>query len=107
MSDEQTIEKQTYTVREAATILGVSQATIYQAIKDDLLPAIHIGRSVRISRAVIERALAGDLPVTASGRERMRTPNVGPRSIANPDEWAERLARELEIRARVKGGDLY
>jgi len=56
---------------------------------------------------MIERALAGDFPGTASTEKRMRPPNVGPRSIANPDEWAERQAREMELRARVKGGELY
>lgn len=104
----ETIEKQTYKVREAAKILGVPLTTLYQAIKDERFPAIHVGNAVRISRAVIQRALDGEYQMTRSGQERMAPQNVvRARQAEDPDEWAERQAHELEIRTRVKGGELY
>lgn len=108
MSDEQTIEKQTYTMKEAATILGVLLALMYDAAANEEFPCIRIGKAMRVSRATVERILAGELhvdsraPIRAMRKERARAARV-----ENPDAWAERLARELEIRARVKGGDLY
>lgn len=41
------------TVREAAEILGVNIKTIYEAIRKGTIPAIRIGRVIRISRSVL------------------------------------------------------
>lgn len=46
-----------YTVKEAAEVLGVSPATIRRLIDRGKLPAIRVGRSVRIERCVLEQIL--------------------------------------------------
>jgi len=49
----------TYSVPEAARVLGIGTRSVYQAIRDGRLPALRIGRrpKLRIPRAVINRML--------------------------------------------------
>jgi excisionase family DNA binding protein len=47
------------TVREAATKLHFSHATIYRLIKEGVLPANRIGKNLRIPIAEFERYIAG------------------------------------------------
>jgi excisionase family DNA binding protein len=48
----------TYSVADAATLLGISQATLYRVIGRGDIPAIRFGRAVRIPAHVITRLLA-------------------------------------------------
>lgn len=43
-------EKRTYTVTEIQDILGVSQPTIYNLIKQNLFHCVKIGRAIRVSK---------------------------------------------------------
>ena len=49
----------TYSVREAAQVLGVGLNSVYQAIRDGRLPALRVGRKpkLRIPRAAIKDLL--------------------------------------------------
>lgn len=51
-------EQLMHTVVEAARILRVGRSTIYVLMNNASLRPVHIGRSVRISRAELERYVA-------------------------------------------------
>lgn len=50
--------RQTYTVREAAAILGVGAATLYRAIERQEVPAIRIGRRRVVATQWVDRQVA-------------------------------------------------
>lgn len=52
-------ERLTYTVPEAAALLGISRNTTYEAIRTGQIPAIRIGRRLVISRVQLDRLLSG------------------------------------------------
>lgn len=52
------IERETYTVREAAAVLGISRYTLYDMVKAGTFPAIRLGGRVLIARAQIDKVLA-------------------------------------------------
>lgn len=58
-------ERPTMTVPEAAEALGVHRDTVYDAVRRGELPAIRLGRTVRIPTARIARML--DLPTQDDG----------------------------------------
>jgi excisionase family DNA binding protein len=51
-------QRLTWTVEEAATLLGISRATAYEAAKTGALPHIKIGRRILVPVAAVERMLA-------------------------------------------------
>jgi excisionase family DNA binding protein len=52
-------ERRTYTIEEAAEMLGISRATAYEAVKRGQLPALRLGRRrFVISAAALNRLLA-------------------------------------------------
>jgi excisionase family DNA binding protein len=52
-------ERLTYTVREAAHVLGLSRNSVYQGIATGEIPSVRIGRRLVIPRRKI-RLLLGD-----------------------------------------------
>lgn len=52
-------ERQTLSVEEAATLLGIGRTTAYAAVRSGTLPAVRIHRRVVVPRAAIERLLSG------------------------------------------------
>jgi excisionase family DNA binding protein len=68
------IERQTVTVEEAATILGVGRNKAYEAARSGEIPTIRIGKRLLVPRAALKRLLAvgaqplgvNDLPEKAS-----------------------------------------
>jgi excisionase family DNA binding protein len=44
-----------YTVRETANLLRVSEITVRRYIADGRLPAVRVGRSVRVEKEAVER----------------------------------------------------
>ena len=46
------------TVAEAAAVLRIGRATAYDYIREEILPAIHMGRRVVISKAALVRLTA-------------------------------------------------
>lgn len=53
------VRVQTYSVSEAARVLGIGEESIYQAIREGRLPALKVGRKpkLRIPRVAIEELL--------------------------------------------------
>ena len=50
------------TVVEVAAALRVSRATIYRLVHGGVLPAVQVGKSVRVSRAAVDSFLRGSSP---------------------------------------------
>lgn len=55
------MEKQTYTVREAAALLGIPQSTLYQVIRDgrldERITPVRFGSSIRIPKRDVYEVL--------------------------------------------------
>jgi excisionase family DNA binding protein len=49
--------RHTYTVTEAAQILGISRSSAYEAIRRGEIPSIVIGHRIVIARTAIDRLL--------------------------------------------------
>lgn len=56
------MEKLTYNVAEAAIRLGVSEPSLYQAIKKGEMPVIRIGHRVLVPKAALEKMLENATP---------------------------------------------
>ena len=50
-------ERKTYTVQEAAALLGVNHKGVYAAIAENQFPYIRVGRRILIPRAALDRLL--------------------------------------------------
>jgi excisionase family DNA binding protein len=61
------MERRTYTVTEAATVLGISRTSAYERVRTGELPALRLGRRIVITRAVVEALLSG-LPTLGDGQ---------------------------------------
>lgn len=48
------------TVEEVAVIFRIGRSAAYEAVRRGQIPALRLGRKLRISRAAIERLLCGD-----------------------------------------------
>jgi len=57
--------KLTYTVPEAAALLGISRSTAYECVRRGEIPSLTLGRRVLITRTQLEQLL-GPLPATSS-----------------------------------------
>jgi excisionase family DNA binding protein len=55
------------TPREAAALLGLSEKCIRRWISDRRLPAVHVGRCVRIRRSDLAKVIAGGLAAVEPG----------------------------------------
>jgi excisionase family DNA binding protein len=53
------IVKQTYSVEEAARILGVGRNSAYEAVRAGQIPAIRVSHRILVPRAALERLLEG------------------------------------------------
>ena len=51
------VQRQTYTVKEAAKILGVGIVSAYEAIKNDEIPHIKVGRRIIIPKVALDNML--------------------------------------------------
>ena len=49
----------TYTVTEAAALLGISRTSAYECVRRGEIPSLTLGRRVVISRVALERMLDG------------------------------------------------
>ena len=59
-----TLDRQTYTVEEAAGILGISRNRAYESVRTGEIPVIHLGRRLLVPKKALERLLAAE-PSTA------------------------------------------
>lgn len=62
---ESTVQRRTYTVTEAAQILGISRSSAYLAVRRGEIASVRIGGRVVVSRATIDELLGA--PGTAEG----------------------------------------
>jgi excisionase family DNA binding protein len=46
------------TVSEAANLLGLRQSRVYTLIREGLLPAVRMGRQIRVSAGTLEKWIA-------------------------------------------------
>jgi excisionase family DNA binding protein len=53
------MERRTYTVTEAATVLGISRTSAYERVRAGELRALRLGRRIVITRAVVDAMLGG------------------------------------------------
>jgi excisionase family DNA binding protein len=54
----QPIERRTFTIPEAAVIVGVGKSTLYEHVKNGDVPCVRLGRRVVIPAHVIEAMLS-------------------------------------------------
>jgi excisionase family DNA binding protein len=68
-------DRPTYTIDEAASLLGVSKSTAYECAHTGELPVLRLGRRLLVTRVTLLQLLGLDalLPnLTANGRQRLR-----------------------------------
>ena len=53
------MERRTYTVTKAATVLGISRTSAYNTSCSGKMPALGLGRRIVITRAVVDVMLGG------------------------------------------------
>ena len=53
------MQKQTYTIPEAASVLGIGRSAAYEAARTGQLPVIRIGKRILVPAVALERMLAG------------------------------------------------
>ena len=51
------VERQTYSVGEAARLLGISRTTAYECVRDGSLPALRFRKRVVVTKATINNLL--------------------------------------------------
>lgn len=54
------IKRCTYTMVEAARLLGIGRTVAYEAARQGQIPTIRVGRRLLVPRAALERMLRGD-----------------------------------------------
>ena len=55
-------QRLTFTVEEAARLLGVSRALAYELVRDGEIPSLRLRRRIVIPRRVIDALLRGESP---------------------------------------------
>ena len=62
------------TVPEVASVLRISQTRAYALIRDELLPATHLGRQLRVSEAALRAWIAAGGTALPGGWRREAKP---------------------------------
>jgi len=63
------MERRTYTVTEAATVLGISRTSAYERVRAGDLPALRLGRRIVIARATVDAFVSG-AAIAGNARDR-------------------------------------
>ena len=66
------VEKLTFTIREAAKMLGVSRGLAYQLAREDKIPVIRLGKRLVVPKLALEQVLAGASHSRADGADNER-----------------------------------
>jgi excisionase family DNA binding protein len=53
-------ERKTYTIEEAAHLLGVGRNQCYEAARSGSIPTLKIGKRILVPKAALDRMLAGE-----------------------------------------------
>jgi excisionase family DNA binding protein len=56
------MERQTYTIEEAGTLLGLSRNSVYKAAHSGTLPTVRIGFRLLVPKAALDRMLRHGTP---------------------------------------------
>lgn len=62
------IECQTISVEDAGKVLGIARNTAYAAARAGQIPAVRIGRKIRVPKAALQRLLDGEVLPELGGR---------------------------------------
>lgn len=54
-------ERQTYTVLQIQSILGISRSLAYQLINDGSIPSLKLGKTIRIPKSYIDSILCNQI----------------------------------------------
>ena len=54
-------ERQTYTVSQIQSILGISRSLAYQLINDGSIPSLKLGKAIRIPKSYIDSILCNQI----------------------------------------------
>ena len=92
-----TQERVSYTVEEAAALLGLSRTKVYECVRSGELEAVPVGRRRLIPASAIEGLLRRPLPRPAVSR-----PGSGATDL-NDVELIGRLAKDAEVRESKAG----
>jgi excisionase family DNA binding protein len=57
MADQKAVECKTYSVDQAARMLGIGRSAAYDAATSGQIPAVRIGRRILIPRTALDRML--------------------------------------------------
>ena len=68
MNTEETVQRRTYSVEEAAQILGIGRASAYQAVHAREIPSIKFGSRLVVPKAALDNMIA------SAGREQTSQP---------------------------------
>lgn len=60
MTAESKLERATYTVEEAAVVLGIGRSAAYLAAQSGELPTVRIGRRVLVPKPALDQMLNGN-----------------------------------------------
>lgn len=52
------VNRKTYTVREAAEILGISNNSAYEGVKSGEIPSVRVGKRILIPKAALDNMLS-------------------------------------------------
>ncbi len=91
------LEESYLTVAEVAELLKLNQQTVRNWIDQGSLPALRVGRRVRIKRSDLERVLSDGYSAGAAAESRQATPSA-------EDFWGGEPVGIAEPAASVDGG---
>lgn len=57
------VGRHTYTVQEAARLLGISRGLAYELVKQGRLPVVRLGKRLVVPRAALQRLLGESPPL--------------------------------------------
>src|SRR5205823_6971883 len=74
--EELMVERMTYTIVEAARLLGVGKTTLYEAVRLGEVPAVRIRGRMLIARPVLAELLGFDPPLPDANDARSRSESL-------------------------------
>ena len=64
------LEPKTLNAKEAGQMLGVSRGVVYRLIHDGTIPALRLGKKLRVPVAALEKMLQDPRPIGQQERQR-------------------------------------
>jgi excisionase family DNA binding protein len=86
------MQRQTYTVFEAAKVLGIGRGAAYEAARTGTLPTIRVGRRILVPRANLERLLGLERHATSSDEQPLELEKAAPPANADRARMQQRVS---------------